>query len=614
MHSCVIINKLATVNKISTISTIFKEFIALYPRHFILLFLCLVVEGFAAAMSVLAVVPMADFLLDPTLSTPSRITQFVVYVFSWANVSPNFWLFGFLFVGLNMLKGALDVAIRYAILRIKYQVMAGLIDDALHTFFKARWGFFSGVDHGRLLNTLNKELPNIGDTLGTLTTLLAQIVQLAAYLAAPMLINPTMTITALVLALLFGVPFMLLHRISYRLGKSNTEHGNIFMATMNEILGAARLILGFGRQTQARSRILGDFGRLVHVTLRSQTLTTAISRFFQPLAMLAAVIAMGLAVHQQARVSELAAVMWSLLAAVPILTALIQGNISISNFLPSYEQLASLRKNAAEFEEIEGKRIFNRLESGIELNALYFTYPGRTQTLTDINLHIRKGQMVAIVGESGSGKSTITDIVLGLQIPEKGQLLIDGVPLGEWKQNSFRERIGYVPQDPLLFNATIRDNLLWSHEHASEYDLWEALKLANAADFVEELPHGIDTVVGDRGVRLSGGQRQRIALARAMLRKPELLILDEATSALDSESEQLIQKSIERATHTTTILIIAHRLSTIAKADHVYVMRQGRVAEDGSFNALISNPISILSSMIATQQPLERAHATETLL
>jgi ABC-type multidrug transport system fused ATPase/permease subunit len=593
------------VKKSSSIVAIFSEFLTRYPRHFGLLFLLLVVEGVVAAMSVLAIVPMADFLLDPSLGKPSRITQFVLRLFSGTGVSPCFWLFGFFFVGLNLLKGTLTVAIRYAILLIKYAVLRGLFGDALHTFFKARWEFFSGSDHGRLLNTLNRELNTIGDTLGYLATLLAQVVQLAIYLAVPMWLNAPMTLTAVGLAMLLGMPFMLLHRISYRLGVRNTETANVAMGVLSEALGAARLILGFGRQRQARERYLTAFDRHVHVTLRSQTLTTAVPSFFQPLAMLAVVVAMGIALHQQARISELAAVMWSLLAAMPIIAALLQGNISISNFLPSYEQLMSLRERAVEVEEIEGQRIFTRLECGVELKDLDFTYPGRDQTLVGLNIYIRKGQMTALVGESGSGKSTVSDLVLGLQIPERGKVLIDGVPLGDWKQNSFRERIGYVPQDPLLFHTSIRNNLLWSFEQAEDDDLWGALHLANAMDFVKELPQGIDTIVGDRGVRLSGGERQRIALARALLRKPEILILDEATSSLDSESELLIQQSIEQVAQDTTILVVAHRLSTIAKADQVYVMRQGRVVEEGPFNTLSTRADSILNAMITTQQPLQ---------
>lgn len=601
------------VKKSSSIIAIFSEFLTRYPMHFGLLFLLLVAEGAAAAMSVLAIVPLADFLLDPSLGKPSRITQVLLRVLSGISMSPSFWLFGYFFVGLNLLKGTLAVAIRYAILLIKYAVVRGLFGDALHTFFRARWEFFSGSEQGSLLNTLNKELNNIGDTLGHLATLFAQVIQLGIYLAVPLWLNAPMTLTALGLAVLLGAPFMLLHHISYRLGKRNTETANVLMGVLSEVLGAARLILGFGRQNQARERYLMAFDRHVRVTLRSQTLATAVPSFFLPLSMLAVVVAMGFTLQQQSRISELTAVMWSLLACMPILGALLQGNISISNFLPSYEQLRSLREKAAEAEEIEGQRIFTRLECCVELKDLDFTYPDRLQTLSGLNIYIRKGQMTALVGESGSGKSTVTDLVLGLQIPERGQVLIDGVPLGDWKQNSFRERIGYVPQDPLLFHASIRDNLLWSFEQATEDDIRRALRLANAEDFVKELPQGIDTLVGDRGVRLSGGQRQRIALARALLRRPELLILDEATSSLDSESELLIQQSIEHVAQDTTILVVAHRLSTIAKADQVYVMRQGRVVEEGPFKVLSIEPGSILNDMIAAQQPLQ-AQLAEGLL
>ena len=298
--------------------------------------------------------------------------------------------------------------------------------------------------------------------------------------------------------------------------------------------------------------------------------------------------------------------MWSLLAAMPILSALIQGNVSISNFLPSYEQLISLRKSAMEFEEVQGDRIFLSLEREIKFKDVSFTYPGRSQTLTDVSLNLRKGQMIALVGESGSGKSTVTDLLLGLQTAEQGLVMIDDVPLGEWNQNSFRERVGYVPQDPQLFHFSIRDNLLWACEKATKHDLWDALRLANAETFVKDLPYGIDTVVGDRGVRLSGGQRQRIALARALLRTPELLILDEATSALDSESERLIQQSIEQVAQNTTILVVAHRLSTIARADQVYVLRLGRVVEEGSYAVLSVKPDGILKAMLTAQSPLEQ--------
>jgi ATP-binding cassette subfamily B protein len=339
----------------------------------------------------------------------------------------------------------------------------------------------------------------------------------------------------------------------------------------------------------------------VKVTLLSQTLSTAVPKIFQPLAMVSVVVSVGFALNDKSPISEITGVMWSFLAALPILAALLQGHITISNFIPSYEQLLLLKDKANKFREIEGSLTFTKLKNNIEFKNVTFTYPGRTSTLKEINLIFKKGTMTALIGESGSGKSTITDLLLGLQTPDQGQVLIDDTSLLNYQQNSFRQQIGYVPQEPLLFHCTIRENLLWSKEDATETEIWDSLMLANASDFVKELPEGLDTLVGDRGIRLSGGQRQRIALARALIRKPEFLILDEATSALDSESEKLIQSSINQVAKETTILVIAHRLSTISKADFVYILSKGEIIEYGSYESLSKKQGGKLKELIKNQ-------------
>jgi ATP-binding cassette subfamily B protein len=336
-------------------------------------------------------------------------------------------------------------------------------------------------------------------------------------------------------------------------------------------------------------------------------LNIIVHNLFYPLAIISLIIGMTVSMSSGAKISELAAVMWSLLAALPILGGMLQARVAINSFLPSYQQLTSLLKTAEVFIDTSGDRNFKRLERNISLKGVCFTYPGRNATLINVDLELIKGEMTALVGHSGSGKTTVIDLVLGLQVPSHGVVLIDGISLNEWDINSFRGRVGYVPQDPQLLNCSIRDNLLWSFGLASDFELEEALRLSNALDFVRNLPNGIDTVVGDRGINLSGGQRQRIALARALMRKPELLILDEATSALDSESELLIQQSIEQVASGTTILVIAHRLSTIAKANKVYVLQQGEIVEEGSFAALSMQSDGILNSMIKAQQQLQQS-------
>lgn len=244
-----------------------------------------------------------------------------------------------------------------------------------------------------------------------------------------------------------------------------------------------------------------------------------------------------------------------------------------------------------------------RLERGIRLSGVSFSYEGTggRKALDRINLYIPAFATTAIVGHSGAGKSTLVDTVMGLIRPQEGTIRIDGNPLTGELLASMRRSVGYVPQDPFLFNGTIADNLRMANPEASEADMLEALRFAAADEFVGRLPRGLHTSIGDRGVRLSGGERQRIVLARAMLRNPRILILDEATSALDSESEAAIRDSLDRLQGRMTIIVIAHRLSTIRGADQVVVMEQGRIVQCGGYDTLAADRSGLFDRLLRHQ-------------
>jgi ATP-binding cassette subfamily C protein len=207
----------------------------------------------------------------------------------------------------------------------------------------------------------------------------------------------------------------------------------------------------------------------------------------------------------------------------------------------------------------------------------------------DLVLDIKAGEMTAIVGPSGAGKTTIADLLMGLIIPGKGHVLIDDQPLMGERMKAWRDQIGYVPQDTFLFHDTLRTNLLWAKPDVEDEEINQALRFAAAGEFVSGLPKGLDTIVGDRGVLISAGERQRIALARALLRKPSLLILDEATSSLDSENEKRIQNAIETLHSQMTILIMTHRLSAVREADIIHVLEKGQLVESGTWGSLMAN-------------------------
>lgn len=273
---------------------------------------------------------------------------------------------------------------------------------------------------------------------------------------------------------------------------------------------------------------------------------------------------------------------------LPNLSNIQQNYFRILNIVPIYIQTKDLIADLKKNEEIQHKDVSISLKKKIEFENVCFSYADK-EVLYNLNCCLQVNQTIAIVGHSGAGKSTFADLLLGILAIQKGSIAIDGVRLDQKHMYCWRKFISYVPQDTYLFNESIKDNLLWSAPSASDGDIYDALKLAALYDFVVQLPDGIDSVIGDRGVYLSGGQKQRLAIARALLRKPKILLLDEATSALDMQNEELIYETLKKLKGQMTIIIITHRLSTLRATDDILVFDSGKVVEQGVYNTLSNN-------------------------
>ncbi len=236
---------------------------------------------------------------------------------------------------------------------------------------------------------------------------------------------------------------------------------------------------------------------------------------------------------------------------------------------------------------IEDERRGTEVRGHVVYDRVSFSYSGRVATLREVCLEAMPGETIALVGPTGAGKSTIIQLLARFYELEEGRITIDGREIQDYGKRFLRSQIGYVTQESFLFNGTVRDNLAIAKREAPDQEFWDALAAANAKDFVERLPEGLDTHVGERGVKLSVGEKQRISIARALLKNPPILLLDEATASVDTATERLIQEALEKLMVNRTSFVIAHRLSTVRRADRIYVLDHGRIVEQGNHDELL---------------------------
>lgn len=430
--------------------------------------------------------------------------------------------------------------------------------------------------------------------LETASQIVINVLLCGVYLAVLLTLSPWLLLAAIGLG---GLMALVQKRLLPRLRAGAEELSGIEAAIavrITEDLQNLRLLHSSGQRLEAERRLRQRMGELERSLRRRTRLMNVISPFgaFLPVLAIAVMGALSLLVFG----SRTSGVLPSL---VTFVLALQRLNMRFSTLAGMLNQLADnsgriQRLNAILSDEgktfaREGGVPFAGLRTGIALDHVGLRYaPGEPLALADVSFTIPRGSTVALVGSSGAGKSTIADLLVGLYQPSEGKLLIDGVDLASLDLLSWQQRIGVVSQDTSLFNLSLAENIAFGCPWATETEIREAAHRAHAAEFIERLPEGYATVVGERGFRLSGGQRQRIALARAILRRPDLLILDEATSALDSENEHLVQQAIAELDHSITRLVIAHRLGTVRQADHIVVMDGGRVVEQGSHEQLMA--------------------------
>ncbi|QWH18719.1 ABC transporter ATP-binding protein [Bacillus mycoides] len=474
---------------------------------------------------------------------------------------------------------------------------------------KAKWSFFLEKRKTNLINILTTELARVSYGVNLILQLLAAILFTFIQVGLAFLLSPQITIFVLVFGLLFLVASRVFIKKARILGGKTSKLAQGYLSGITDHFNGIKDIKSNTLEASRLDWLQSITGKMSNEQMEYMRIRSNSQLFYK--VSMAILIAFFILLS----VSIFKAQPTQLLLIILIFSRIwprfmtIQSNLEqLAASIPAFKSLWELQGEcieAIEMQDIHQQKHIKPIciEQGIECKDIYFRYNKKEHlyALQNINVQIPINSMTAIVGHSGAGKSTLIDVLMGLIQPEKGQVLIDGTPLTSENLLSLRRAISYVPQDPFLFNASIRENLLMIEPNASEEQIWTALDFAAAAEFVRILPKGLDTLIGDRGVRLSGGERQRLVLARAILRQPSILVLDEATSALDTENEVKIQSAIERLKGTMTIIVIAHRLSTIRNADQVIVLGKGEIVQKGEFNQLAKERKGVFRNLLGSQ-------------
>ena len=551
--------------------------------------LSMMLAGFFEAGSIVSLTPIIDLLINQDLTTTSKTTTKILTWFEYLGIQISFLSISIFFLTVIVIKNSVKILSKFIVEKIYLHLVKNIILDEFISFLSSRWQFFVTKDYGVLGNTLLTETEKIGHSFETAANILSNLLKIIFCILMCLMISWQLTLIVMTLTMISLIPVVLLGRTTYKVGKMHLSAFNEFQGTIIETFNGLKLIFGFGNQEKSINKVDRIISKRVKAAIRFVMIRAIAPLVHEPIGILIIVFAVYLATrYYMIAVSELIVILYLLKEMVSYAITIANQRNYIQNLAPALEQIYRLKDEADSMVQPTGSQEIKNLKYDIVLKNVSFSYPNHDEALNDINIVIPRGKMIAFTGNSGSGKTTLVDILMGFYEVDKGEHLIDGVPFNKIDIRSWRKKIGYVPQEIFLFNSSIKDNLLWGTDHATDGEIYKACALSNAVEFIEKLPKMYNTIVGESGVRLSGGQRQRIALARAILRNPELIVLDEATSSLDSHSELLIQKAIEKISKQTTIIIIAHRLSTIKKSDYIYVFHNGTIIEEGNFNDLIS--------------------------
>ena len=498
----------------------------------------------------------------------------------------------FLKTGAYFLSSATIIPIRTGIVRdIRNQLYQKINSLSL--------GFFSEERKGDILARMSGDVQEVENSImSSLDMLFKNPILIISYFAALVVISWQLTLFTIVFVPCFG---WFMGVVGRKLKAKSTEAQSLWSDTMSmveETLGGLRIIKAFcaeEKMNKSFAKVNGEYrDHIMRVNIRQQ-MAHPMSEFLGTILIVIVLWFGGILVLDYGRIDGPTIIFYlvMLYSIINPLKDFSKATYNIPKGLASMDRIDKILRAEVEIKDKENPEHIAEFKHQIEFRHVSFAYTDHSSNelvyvLKDINLVIPKGKTIALVGQSGSGKSTMVDLIPRYYDVQEGEVLIDGINVKDIAVHDLRQLMGNVNQEAILFNASFKDNIRFGKTDATDEEIANAAKIANAYDFIMQSEHGFDTNIGDRGGRLSGGQRQRVSIARAILKNPPILILDEATSALDTESERLVQDALEKLMKTRTTIAVAHRLSTIKHADEICVLHEGKIVERGSHEELIN--------------------------
>ena len=497
-----------------------------------------------------------------------------------------------LIISLFLLKNIFNYLAMYFITFLRNGTLKDIRNELYDKITDLPLSYFSEKRKGDIMARISTDVLEIQHSfLSILELIVREPLMILFTITAMLLISVKLTLFVFIFIPISGFLISLVGKsLKRKSDKVQKEQGE-FLSIIEETLGGLKIIKGFNSENIFSRKFRESTTRFFNFSntlLNRKNLAGPTSEFLG-ISVIAILLWYGGQMVLQEESLDPSLFIAYMALAYNILTpakAISKASYSVKKGNAAAERVLEILNTVSPLKDKPNAIIIKEFASTIELKNVYFKYEN-DYVLKDFSITVEKGKTIALVGQSGSGKSTIANLVTRFYDVNKGSITIDGQDIRDLTKHSLRELMGLVTQDSILFNDTVKNNILLGKENASDEEVIEALKIANAWEFVKDLPKGIDTNIGDSGNKLSGGQKQRLSIARAVLKNPPIMILDEATSALDTESEQLVQVALENMMKNRTSIVIAHRLSTIKNAHTIIVMRKGKIVEQGKHQELL---------------------------